>query len=109
VHQEVLDAHMLISPVKHSQLRDDFISFFENQSSTSCLQSLSTSSLTIFIAENSYIKLLENEIVKLTQIIEELHLQNKLLYSMTIKFEQARGHLREKVNVELSRDGLYHL
>ncbi|CAF4894311.1 unnamed protein product, partial [Rotaria sp. Silwood1] len=50
-----------------------------------------------------------NEIVKLTQIIEELHLQHKLLYSMTIKFEQALGHLREKVNVESSRDKLYHL
>ncbi|CAF1471385.1 unnamed protein product [Rotaria sordida] len=106
IHQEALDYHILMSSVKHLQLVNNFISSFENQSLTTCLQSLSTFSHITSTTENSNIQLLEKEVVEQAKIIEELHLEEKFLHSNNNKFEQITRNLYERFNVESSEDEL---
>ncbi|CAF5156017.1 unnamed protein product, partial [Rotaria sp. Silwood1] len=99
IRREALQDHILSSSVEHLQILADICSSFQNQAITTYSQPLSMQSTAISTSENLDIKSLQNELIKQTQIIEQLRLEQKSLQSMLIKRE--RDLTRVSVDLQL--------
>ncbi|CAF0872261.1 unnamed protein product [Rotaria sordida] len=104
---QYLEDHILSSSVEHLQILADICSSFQNQSITTNLQPLSIHTIPTSISENLDVKSLQNELIKQTQMIEQLRLEQKSLQSMLIKRE--RDLTRVSVDLQLFKGELCQL
>ncbi|CAF1012763.1 unnamed protein product [Rotaria sordida] len=107
IRREDLEDHILSSSVEHLQILADICSSFQNQSITTNLQPLSIHTIPTSISENLDVKSLQNELIKQTQMIEQLRLEQKSLQSMLIKRE--RDLTRVSVDLQLFKGELCQL
>ncbi|CAF4645297.1 unnamed protein product [Rotaria sp. Silwood1] len=107
IRREALQDHISSSSVEHLQILADICSSFQNQAITTYSQPLSIQSTAISTSENLDIKSLQNELIKQTQIIEQLRLEQKSLQSMLIKRE--RDLTRVSVDLQLFKGDLCQL
>ncbi|CAF2922694.1 unnamed protein product [Rotaria sp. Silwood2] len=107
IRREALQDHIISSSIEHLQILADVCSLFQNQSIPTYSQPSSIHPISSSTIENFDIKSLQHELIKQTEVIEQLRLEQKSLQSMLIKRE--RDLTRVSVDLQLFKGELCQL